>query len=268
MNHELTKKRKAIRFRGDRREETSVSLIREAPLTIFLNGRELVTLLCAGHHLEELTLGFLKSEGLLDAMHEVVALQVDQGAGVARVSLKQESALREALFQKRTLGAGCGRASLYYQPLDALQLRPTESRLRVRAQQVRERMRDMTQSAPLYRETRGTHNAALAEAARLLVSREDIGRHNATDMIVGHALREGIAMEDKILLTTGRASSEIVLKAARVGIPILVSRSAPTHLGVEIAHEVGMTLLGAVRGGRMTLYSHPHRIEDYSGSQK
>lgn len=260
MKNELTKKKEAILFRGENKTETVVSLIQEVPLTIFLNGREVVTLLCTGHHLEELTLGFLKSEGLLDDIEEIKALQVDEEAGVARVTLHKGHSLREDLYQKRTLGSGCGRASLYYQPLDALQIRPLRDQFRVRGQELRDRMRDMARGAALYRETRGTHNAALAQADRVLVSREDIGRHNAADMIVGYAIREALSMGDKILLTTGRTSSEIVLKAARVGIPILVSRSAPTLLGVEVAQQAGMTLVGYVRGGRMTLYTHPQRV--------
>ena len=258
---ELKKKTQVLQIRGDRQEETSASLVQEVPLTIFLNGREVVTLLCTGHHLDDLTLGFLKSEGLMDSTGELKSLQVDEEAGVARVSLHQEVTLKQTLHMKRTLGSGCGRASLYYQPLDALQISPIKSSLSLRVSQIRERMSEMNQASSLYKKTRGTHNASLAQAERILVSREDIGRHNAADMIVGYAMRNGIDLSDKMLLTTGRASSEIVIKAARVAIPVLVSRSAPTHLGVAIADRVGMTLVGYVRGNRMTLYAHPQRVK-------
>jgi FdhD protein len=230
------------------------------PLTIFLNGEELVTLLCTGHHAEELALGFLRSEGLLASLGEVRGVQVDGEAGVVRVELHGEEALRRTLYLKRTLGSGCGRASLYYQPLDALQIRPIEHDLVVSPGEIRALMREMGRISFLYKESRGTHHAALALPDRILVGREDIGRHNAVDMIVGYALRTGVTMGDKILLTTGRASSEIVLKAARVGIPIVASRSASTHLAVEMAQRVGMTLVGSVRGDKMVLYAHPERV--------
>jgi FdhD protein len=260
---ELIKKTQVLRIRGDRQEQASASVVQEVPLTIFLNGLEVVTLLCTGHHLEELALGFLKSEGLLGSLEEMRSIQVDEPAGVARVSLRQEATLRQNLHMKRTLGAGCGRASIYYQPLDAMQIRPIRHPLRVSISQIRTRMREMHQRSPLYLETRGTHNTALARPDRILVSREDIGRHNAADMVVGYALREGLPMSDMMLLTTGRTSSEIVIKAARVGIPVLVSRSAPTHLSVEIAQQVGMTLVGYVRGSQMTVYTHPERVDEW-----
>ncbi len=261
MDAELFRTRQVTAFRSDQGSTSTVSLVQEVPFTIYLDGREFVTLLCTGHHLEELALGFLKSEGLLRSLAEVRFLQVDGEAGTARVELAGDAALRQDLYMKRTLASGCGRASVYYQPLDALQIRPLETPLQVSAARIRERMREMNQTSPLYRETRGTHNAALAQAERLLVTREDIGRHNAVDMIVGFALREGLDLSDKILLTTGRASSEIVLKAARLGIPVLVSRSASTHLAVEIAERVGMTLVGYVRGDRMFVYTHAGRVK-------
>ncbi len=260
MNHELTTRREVIRFDGNNRTETVVSLIHEVPLTIFLNGQELVTLLCTGHHVEELALGFLKSEGLLDDLEDVKGLQVDKDAGMVRVEMHGEEALRRALYLKRTLGSGCGRASLYYQPLDGLQIRPIEDDLKVTPGQIWALMRGMGRGSTLYKESRGTHHAALAQGDRIVVGREDIGRHNAVDMIVGHALREGLSMGDKILLTTGRASSEIVLKAARLSIPVLASRSTATLLAVEIAERVGMTLAGYVRGEKMVLYAHPERV--------
>jgi FdhD protein len=239
-------------------------LIQEVPLILFLNGRELVTLLCCGHHQDELALGFLRSEGLLSAMEEVESLEVEEKKGVVHVRLRREDILDERPFIKRTLGSGCGRASLYYQPLEAMEIGPIEeeSPVRVLAEEVICRMREMVQRAPLYRQTRGTHCAALATPRHLLLMREDIGRHNAVDMIVGHLLREGISARDKILLTTGRASSEIVMKAARAGFPVLISRSAPTDLGVEVACRVGMTLVGSVRGGKMDIYTHPERVMD------
>jgi FdhD protein len=259
---DLITERTVLTFHGDEADRGPVRLVQEAPVTIFLNGQELVTLLCTGHHLGDLALGFLRSEGILDRMDQVKSLHVDDEGGLVRVDLHESATLREQLFLKRTLGAGCGRASVYFQPLDGLQIRPVTEGPRPTVAQIRERMRELNGNSPLYRASRGTHNAGLATVDAMVVSREDIGRHNAVDMIVGHALRGGVVLTDKLLLTTGRASSEIVLKAARVGIAVLVSRSAATRLGVEVAQHVGMTLAGYVRGDRMTVYTHGDRLMD------
>lgn len=256
----LVRMRDLFRIRRGERTRLQKGLIQEVPLTLFLNGRELVTLLCCGHHRVELALGFLHSEGLLSAMEEVESLE--EKGGAVHVRLRREDIPDERPLIKRTLGSGCGRPALHYEPLDAMDIEPVEDGItfRIRADGLIRRMSEMVRSAPLYRQTRGTHCAALATERCLLLMREDIGRHNAVDMIVGHLLREGIPAGDKILLTTGRASSEIVMKAARVGFPVLVSRSAPTDLGVEVACQVGMTLVGSVRGGKLEIYTYPERV--------
>lgn len=260
LQNGLIERREGLVLKDGRLEGVSVSLVREIPLTIFLNGEELVTLLCTGQYPEDLAIGFLRSEGIIDSRDEVASMRVDTQAGGVWLELKGGRELRKKLLYKRTLGAGCGRASLYYQPLDGLQIKEVAPGPEVSVEQIQARMREMATSGLLYREARATHAASLASPDRTLVLREDIGRHNAVDMIVGCALKRGISLEDKILLTTGRASSEIVLKAARVGIPIVVSRSAATALGVALAERVGMTLVGSVRGGKLTVYSHPQRI--------
>lgn len=260
MLEETLERREVLILQNGKKVEGLVNLVREAPLTIFVDGQELVTLLCTGQYPEDLAIGFLRSEGLIDSMEDVVSLRTDGDEGAVWVELKESRSLRRGLLHKRTLGAGCGRASLYFQPLDGIQISEVPPGPHMTPEEILELMRQMSTSGNLYKDARATHAAALAEPGNLILMREDIGRHNAVDMIVGNALRKGIYLGDKVLLTTGRASSEIVLKAARVGIPVLVSRSAATLLGVRVAEKVGMTLLGSVRGGKMTIYTHPQRI--------
>lgn len=262
MTDQLTHRRDVLAFQKGRLLDSSVSLVREVPLTIYIDGQELVTLLCTGQYPEDLTIGFLRSEGIIDAWEEVFSLRVDGETGAVWVGLTEDRRVRKELLLRRTLGAGCGRASLYYQPLDGLQIKPVGPGPRLSPDQIQALMRDMSRKGALYKEARATHGAGLATPEGLLVFREDIGRHNAVDMIVGHALRTGLSLEDKVLLTTGRASSEIVLKAARVGIPIVASRSAATALGVALAEEVGITLVGSVRGGTMTVYCGKERLRE------
>lgn len=260
MKDEVLEKRKVLLLQNGALTESHVNLVREVPLTIYLDGQELVTLLCTGQYPEELAVGFLRSEGILDNWEEVSSLRADEEAGLVWVELKEKRKLRQELLHKRTLGAGCGRASLYYQPLDGIQIKNVGPGPRLSPEQIMDLMHQASTMGSLYKEARATHAAGLATPDQLLLFREDIGRHNAVDMIVGHAMGNNISLGDKILLTTGRASSEIVLKAARVGIAVVASRSAATALGVALAENVGITLLGSVRGGKLTIYSHSERI--------
>lgn len=260
MKEQVVEEKRVLMLQNGALTESHVKLVREMPLTIYVDGQELVTLLCTGQYPEELAVGFLRSEGIVDKWEEVSSLRVDEKAGVVWVELKEKRKLRQELLHKRTLGAGCGRASLYYQPLDGIQIKSVGPGPRLSPERIVELMHQASVTGGLYREARATHAAGLATPDGILVFREDIGRHNAVDMIVGYAMRNNISMGDKILLTTGRASSEIVLKAARVGVAVVASRSAATALGVALAESVGITLLGSVRGGKLTVYCHPERV--------
>lgn len=240
--------------------EVDQTLTREHPVTLHLNGREVVTLLCAGHHLDELAAGFFYAEGFLRSAEDLEAIRVDGAAGRVEVTTAAEPAIASQLWSKRTVTSGCGKGSAFYHALDALLSKPCQSPLRVSPAQIVERMEDLNRRSETYRRTHGVHNTALATADELLVFRDDIGRHNAADMVVGHVFLKGIPLGDKLLLTTGRLTSEILLKAARVGVPILVSRNAATGLAVELATKLNLTLIGYARAGRFTVYSGSERI--------
>lgn len=242
--------------------EVDQTLTREHPVTLHLNGREVVTLLCAGHHLDELAAGFFYAEGFLRSPEDLEAIRVDAAAGRVEVVTTGEPAIASQLWSKRTVTSGCGKGSAFYHALDALLSKPCQSPLRVSSSQILDRMEELNRLSETYRRTHGVHNTALATADELLVFRDDIGRHNAADMVVGHVFLKGIPLGDKLLLTTGRLTSEILLKAARVGVPILVSRNAATGLAVELATKLNLTLIGYARAGRFTVYSGSERIRD------
>ncbi|MDW7710404.1 MAG: formate dehydrogenase accessory sulfurtransferase FdhD [Deferrisomatales bacterium] len=246
--------------RSGLRDEVRQPLVRERPVTLHLNGREVVTLLCAGHHLDELAAGFFYAEGFLRSPEDVASIRVDAEAGRVEVQTRGEPLLASELWSKRTVTSGCGKGSAFYHALDALLSKPSESPLRVSAAQVLDRMEDLNRLSETYRRTRGVHNTALAKPDQLLLFRDDIGRHNAADMVVGHVFLQGMTLGDKMLLTTGRLTSEILLKAARVGLGVLVSRNAATGLAVELAQTLNITLIGYVRAGRFTAYSGHERI--------
>ena len=237
-----------------------ITVIKEMPLTVFLNRREFVTLLCIGNHLKELAVGFLHSEGILNSVDEIESIKLDEEKGVVEIDTHQKNLMAEKLFMKRTITSGCGKGSSFYNVMDALKCKTIDSPIQISALQSLNLMRELHRLSQLYKETGGVHNCALAVPDRILIFREDIGRHNAVDKINGECLLQGIKREDKILLTTGRVTSEILIKAGKMGIPILLSRSAATDLAVSMSQEIRITTVGYVRGDRFTIYTHPERI--------
>ncbi len=244
---------------GERKGEKDQVVV-EFPLTIFLNEQELVTLLCSPQDLKFLALGFLRSEGLLGSLEELESATVDVERSIVFVKTKGQTNLAEKLYGKRTITSGCGKGTVFFHALDSLQSKPVTSTLKVPGERLFPLMRDLQDRSLLFKATGGVHSAALADKEHILVYSEDIGRHNAMDKIVGECLLKDISMLDRILLSSGRLSAEIVLKGAKMGLPLIVSRSAPTSLAVELAEKVGITLVGFLRGGRFNIYSHTGRI--------
>lgn len=243
-------------------EARNQPVVREKPVTLYLNGREVVTLLCAGLHLDELAAGFFYGEGFLKSLEDLESMRVDEAAGKVEVVSRRGGDLVERLWEKRTVTSGCGKGSVFHYALDALVARPVTSTVALTAAQVLARVEDLNHLSETYRLTHGVHNTALATPDEILLFRDDIGRHNAVDMIVGHVFLRGMSLNDKILITTGRLTSEMILKAGRIGVPVIVSRNAATSLGVELARSLNVTLIGYVRGGRFLLYSGRERITD------
>ena len=235
-------------------------LIREMPVTIFVNGQELVTLLCTGHHLDELAVGFLRAEGFLESPEDLQHLETDTDAGTVRIVSRHDTSLLEKLWNKRTITSGCGKGTLFYHAVDALLAQPLTGDLCIGPAQIWERMQDLNRLSQTYRYTHGVHNTALADPDGIMLFRDDIGRHNAVDMIIGYSFLHALSLTDKLLITTGRLTSELLIKAAKVGLPVLVSRNTATSLAVELATALNITLIGYVRNGKSTVYSGQHRV--------
>lgn len=245
-------------------KETTRPVIQEVPLTIYLNDHELVTLLCLGDHLKSLAVGFLKSEGLIRTRSALKSVFVDEDNRLVRVEVEEDTTLNEKLFLHRTLTSGCGKGTTFYNALDALTTKKIDSSLPIKAREVFHLMQRLNEESELYKLTGGTHNSALATVKELVLFRTDIGRHNAVDKIYGECFLNDISFKDKILLTTGRITSEILIKTAHMGIPILISRSTATTLAVSLAREINLTVIGYVRGKNQTVYSGKQRV---SGSE-
>jgi FdhD protein len=254
--------RVGIYDRSGKRVEQDQLVIRERPVTLYLNGRETVTLLCSGHHLDELAVGFFYAEGFLRSVEDILGIDVDDEAGSVNLSARGDSSITEGLWQKRTISSGCAKGSLFYFSLDALLSKPVKSDIRITPGRILDRVEDLNRLSETYRRTHGVHNTALADPDRVVLFRDDIGRHNAVDMIVGHVFLHGIPLRDKMLITTGRLTSEMLIKAAKVSIPVIVSRNTATSLAVELAVSLGVTLIGHARAGKFTVYSGQERIDD------
>lgn len=256
---EIVNKRSIIRYFDGRLEEKEDLLVDEAPLTVYFNGEELVTLLCTPEYQDELAIGFLAAEGLINRREKLEKITVDRDNGIVYVEYKG-SARRGELFLKRYITTGCGKGTTFYNALDPVALKPYQGEVKVPAEKLFVLMKEMQRRSELYLTTGGVHSAALCDAEKILLFREDVGRHNAADKIMGHAFLNGISLGDKIFLTSGRISSEIILKVAKMGIGMIVSRSAPTELAIKHAEELNLTVVGFVRAGRLNIYTGRERI--------
>jgi len=235
-------------------------VVREFPLTIILNDQELVTLLCTPRDLKYLAIGFLTSEGLLGSQDEIKKVIVDERRGVVRVQTEADRIAANNLVFRRLITTGCGRGASFYSAADTQNQVMIESRTLMSTHQVLSLANDFQHRSEIYRVTGGAHSAALCDTENILVFNEDIGRHNAVDKVFGECRLQDIPTDERVMVTSGRISSEIVLKVAKRNIPILISKAAPTDLAVKLARDLGMTLLGFVRGKRISAYTNDWRI--------
>jgi len=241
--------RSYVQLKGGKAEEVKGLIVREQPLVIQVNGKKFVTLLCSPVKLDCLVVGYLWLEKVIDSPDDIASLDVSEIDGLADVTLTREVDLPT----ERILTSGCGGGITFR--IDPRLFPRLRSSLRVRPEQLFQRMKELYAQAVNYRASRGIHGAALTDGDRLLVVAEDVGRHNAVDKIKGEALLEGIPTADRILLSTGRISSEMLLKAARMGVPLVASRTSPTEMAVSLAEQLGITVVGYLRPESLNLYA-------------
>ncbi len=248
------------RFTEKGAEEIEDEVTKELPLTIILNNQELVTLLCSPADLRYLAVGFLASEGLINGKDEIKKVTVDDRRGVVRIESEGTREFDSELIFKRVISSGCGRGASFYSAADAVSQK-VDSQMKMSADEIFTLVNEFQHGSKLYLATHGVHSAALCDNKSILVFNEDIGRHNAIDKIFGKCLLEDIYTDDRAIITTGRITSEILHKVAKRGIPIIISISAPTDLGVRIADNLGITLIASARGKKMNVYTGAWRIE-------
>lgn len=231
----------------------------ERPVTIYLNDVEVATTQATPQDLEELAVGFLVSEGLLGDRDALSSVDVDAKRGFVWVS-STEVVPADLVHRTRYLTSGCGKGVTFSSVGHARGLAPVTGSGTVTADALYALVGEMARAATLYRDTGGMHACGLAVGGRLALVREDVGRHNALDKLLGRAWLDRTSVADAMLISTGRISYEMAVKAARAKLPIVVSRSAVTDLAADIGAELGITLVGYARGGKLTVYTHPHRV--------
>ncbi len=240
-------------------QETEISVVEERPLTIFLNSQEIVTAMTIGDYPEYLALGFLKNQGMLRAEDEIKGVDYDDDIETVVVRTSRATNYEEKL-QKKTRTSGCAVGTVFgdmMEGLEDLSLPPAK----VKTSWLYELAHKINTTPSIYLTAGAIHGTVLCHENRPLVYMEDVGRHNAVDKVAGWMLSEAVPASDKILYTTGRLTSEMVIKTAQMGIPVLASRSGFTAWGVEIARQVGLTLIGRMRGQRFMCLSGHDRLE-------
>ncbi|MCI0712961.1 MAG: formate dehydrogenase accessory sulfurtransferase FdhD [Chloroflexi bacterium] len=239
----------------DDAEPTDGGVIEEVILSIFVNGQELATMMCSPVDRIPLAIGFLYNEHVIDSIDEIGLVQANATETAVDIMLKR------AEFdppRRMVLTSGCtGGISLQ----DLTEVHPAlESDFVTLPTVIIDRMRDLQGNAHLYNAVRGVHTSVLASEDEVLAAAEDVGRHNTIDKIAGKALQHNITTRDRLMLTSGRISSEMLHKARRLGIPVVASRTAPTSISVNLAEAWNICLIGYVRRGSMRVYTHPWRL--------
>jgi len=233
----------------------------EMPMTIIFNDQELATLVCSPYEFELLAVGFLISEGLLQHPEDILDISCSPERGLVQISTKNVQKIDGFLKRNFSSCCGKGRPSLHYLN-DYEQLEPQSHDIKFTVKEILRYAELLNKSSDIYRMTGGVHEAALGFREELLIKYEDIGRHNALDRILGYTFLNRIDNSDKVVILSGRIASEMLTKSARIGVPVIVSRSAPTCLSIDLADALGITLVCFTRAESFSVYTHPYRISE------
>lgn len=247
-------------YSGGEFKEKKIKSILEIPLTINLNGREVVTLLTTARYPDYLAVGFLKSDAYISSRKQITDLKITQYADriIADVSTSHDPWKGRVL--EYSITSGCGKGTNFGRNVSTISKRTIHSELTVTPKQILTHANELHSRSTLYTKTRGCHNSSLCTPEEMLYFREDIGRHNAIDMIVGQCFLENVPTDGKMIVSTGRVASEILLKAVRIGVPVLASTAVATSFSVELARKIGITLIGNISKDSFWVYNDQGRI--------
>ncbi len=241
-------------------EPRQVSIAGEAALTLYVDKQEVVTLMTLGSHPELLTLGYLRNQGFIERIEQIKSVQVDWEVGAVAVVTHQGVHDLQQRLQHRTITTGCGQGTVFgglMDKIEQIKLAPT----RLPQTQIYGLLDSLQQHNEIYKKAGAVHGCALCQGTEVLSFVEDVGRHNAVDTLAGEMLLNNLSGHDKIFYTTGRLTSEMVIKVAQMGIPIVLSRSGVTQMGMELAQQVGLTLIGRAKGRHFLVFNGQSLID-------
>jgi FdhD protein len=232
----------------------------EHPLTLYVDKKELVTIMTLGAAPEALAIGFLRNQRLVESIEQIVSVQVDWEVGAVAVTTRDGLVDLDKKTEKRTATTGCGQGTVFGDLMEDIESIKLDDHMRVDEETLFELLNAVRLHESIYKQAGAVHGCALAKGSEILTFVEDVGRHNAVDAIAGWMWLEGVDGADKIFYTTGRLTSEMVIKAAQMRIPVLVSRSGLTKMGHEVASQVGITMIGRAVGKHYLLFTGAHRL--------
>ncbi len=262
MNQDKT--RTIRRYENGAFIEKEDRVVVEQPLTIKINGKEFITIVCSPEYVEEMAIGFLASERIIPNYKDIEEIRVDEKKGTIHITAAKVYPFFEQLQNKRFISSCCGmsRQGFVFAHDAMIAKKMDGTRVTLTPENCFSLMAQLADSAEMFKQTGGVHNAALCDPDGIVVSRMDIGRHNALDKIYGHCLMNDISVSNKVIVFSGRISSEILLKVAKIGCEIVLSKSAPTELALALAEELGITTVGFIRGRSFNVYTNPQRISE------
>ena len=243
-------------------EQREVQVAGESPLTLKVNGRELVTLMTLGTHPEELALGYLRNQRLLEDISDVASVEVDWERETVEIMTREGREITdwEEKLSKRTVTSGCGQGTVFSCTLDKL-YDVHLPKVALKQSKIYDLLTAITRFNEIYKRAGAVHGCALCHGTEILKFVEDVGRHNAADAISGWMWLEHVTGADKIFYTTGRLTSEMIMKSAHMGIPVLLSRSGVTHMGLELARDLGVIMIARAKGRAFLVYHGAEQIE-------
>jgi len=249
---------------NERGEVLATEIAGEHPLTLYVDKREIVTLMTLGSAPEALAIGYLRNQRLVGSIEEIVAVQVDWDVNAVVVTTRDGLADLDGRMEKRTVTTGCGQGTVFGELMDEVESIRLPDDIIITEAAFYSLMDSVRRHDTVYKQAGAVHGCALAAHSNagsgILIFIEDVGRHNAVDAIAGQMWLDRIDGADKVFYTTGRLTSEMVIKCAQMGIPILVSRSGLTQMGYEVAQKVGITMLGRATGKHYLLFTGHHRF--------
>lgn len=259
---EAIKKYEVLQFEGGKIQHFETWISEEMPLTVYLNGKEMTTMLCSPVDQKYLVMGFLVSEGMIHNIEDITELIIHEDDGIAYVEADVIERSATDVYLRRCLTTCCGRGRTgIYFANDHKKLSFNESKAIFSPADILRSSATLLQDASkVHSKTNGVHSGAIVGNGELLLYSEDVGRHNIFDKLYGKCLEAKLPMNDKMIVFSGRVSSEILIKVNKIGIPCVVARSVPTTLALGLADDLGITVIGRIRQDSFCVYTHPERI--------